>query len=325
MSQPNDATAVRILSDADLRSLNLTERQIANAVSDAIRDWAAGRIWTAPKSSIAPGPGRYMMSTLSASDDPPVSIVKVVTVSPENPGAGKPAINGTILLHDSRTGELCAVMDAAWITAVRTAGLSAAVARKRADPASRSLALIGTGVQGHSHLEMFADLFPLAEVRIFGRGQKNIDLLASRVRDLGLHARIVHDPQQAIHGADLIVSSVTALTLDRPFLDAGWVKPGAFVSSVDLGAPWRPETLNAFGHVIIDDPDLEAQTAKKMIDPALVTGDLKSVVGDATGQHDRSASTAFVFRGLAVGDFAVAALVWRAVQGGIATNTAAGP
>ena len=71
--------------------------------------------------AITPGDGRYVMSTLSTGEDPPLTVVKAVTVSPDNPDQGLPAINGAITVFDSRTGLLRAVMGANWITAVRTA------------------------------------------------------------------------------------------------------------------------------------------------------------------------------------------------------------
>ena len=125
---------VLILSDADLRGLDLEPALIADTIEDALRREAAGQVWTSPKASLYSGDGRYMMTTLSASDTPPVSVVKFVMVSPDNPQIGLPSINGSIMLHDSRTGLLRAVLDANWITEVRTAGLSAVVARKLANP-----------------------------------------------------------------------------------------------------------------------------------------------------------------------------------------------
>ncbi len=307
-------TPIRILGDTELRALNIDQRQILDAVEGAIRDQVAGRVWTSPKSSLVPGAGRYVMSTLSASDDPPISVVKVVTVSPDNPGLDLPAINGSIILHDSRNGLLCAVMDAAWITAVRTAGLSAVVARRLANPDAGKIGFVGAGVQAQSHLEMFASLFPLRGVSVFGRGRKNIDRLKSRAEKMGLQVQICTNARDAVAGADLIVTSVTATTLKEPFLDAAWLKPGAFAAIVDLGASWRAETMPALGRIVIDDPSYEAAGAQNMVDPALVTDHLAGVVMADDAGHDPASSAAFIFRGLAIGDFAVAALVWRLLQ-----------
>jgi ornithine cyclodeaminase/alanine dehydrogenase len=206
-------------------------------------------------------------------------------------------------------------MGANWVTGVRTAGLSAVMAKLMANPASASLALIGCGVQAHSHMEAFAALFPLAEIRAFGRGQANVDKICTAARARGLAARACNSAREAVEGADLVVSSVTLSYDAKPFVDAGWLKPGAFAAITDLALPWLPESMGAFGSVIIDDLAQEAASPKKMVDAALVAGDLGSLVtGNAKACYDPAKPSAFVFRGLAIGDFAVAAMAFERAQ-----------
>lgn len=171
------------LSDATLESLGISPAEIADRIEQAVADKARDTIWTAPKASVMPGDGRYMMATLSTGNAPALTAVKTVTVSPENPKQGLPAINGAIMLTDAHTGLLKAVMDAGWVTAVRTAGLSAVAARRLANPQSQSIAFIGCGVQAHSHLETFCQMFPLKRMRAFGRGKANVEKLCASARE----------------------------------------------------------------------------------------------------------------------------------------------
>lgn len=310
------ATSVRMLGDADLRALELSPAGIVDAIEEALHREMAGQVWTSPKSSLYSGDGRYMMTTLSASDTPPVSVVKFVMVSPDNPQIGLPSINGSIMLHDSRTGALLAILDANWITEVRTAGLSAVVARRLADPTASRIAFVGAGAQARSHLETFAALFPLTDVMISSRGRSNIDRLAALAREKGLQVTICDQPRDAVELADLIVTSVPLTAVGQPFLDADWLKPGAFAAITDTGVPWRPETLGAFGRVVIDDTRQEAASATKMVAPEFVSGDLHGLLSDKVAQgHDATVRTAFIFRGLAIGDFAISALAWQACGG----------
>ena len=138
-------TGFHYLSDQVLESVGISQQEIADAIESALLAQAAGEIWTAPKAAVLPGDGRYMMTTLSVSDAPQVIAVKAVSVSPRNPDRGLSAINGAITLFDSETGVLKAVLDANWVTAVRTAGLSAVAARRLADPKSRTIAFVGCG------------------------------------------------------------------------------------------------------------------------------------------------------------------------------------
>lgn len=297
-----------LLSDADLAGLGLSGVRIVDAIEAAIMQDAAGDIWTTPKSAVLPGDGRYMMTTLAAADNPSLTTVKSVMVSPRNPDRGRPGIDGAILVQDSETGQLRAVTEAGWITGVRTAGLSAVAARRLANPAAASVAFIGCGMQARSHLSVFADLFPLTSIRAFGRGQVNIDRLCDMARGMGLEATASATAQEAITGADLIVTSVTLSYEIEPFLDARWMKPGAFATVTDLGLPWKPQGMEVLAPLFIDDQVQEDASPKKLVDPGLVTGDLKALLTDGPGAFNADARRAFLFRGLGIGDFAIARL-----------------
>jgi ornithine cyclodeaminase/alanine dehydrogenase len=97
----------------------------------------------------------------------------------------------------------------------------------------------------------------------------------------------------------------------EPFLDARLLKPGAFVAMVDLALPWLPEGMAAFDRIVIDDQEQEAKMTKPMVAPALVAGDLTGLVcGDIAGRSNGQERTAFAFRGMAVGDLAIAGLAY---------------
>ncbi len=300
------------LPEETLAELGISTLEIVEAIEAAISSEVEGGVWTAPKSAVLPGDGRYLMTTLSAADKPRLSVVKAVMVSPRNPGRGLPGIDGTILLHDSETGRLLAVLGARWITGVRTAGLSAVAARRLANPDSRVVAFVGCGVQARSHLQAFAELFPLQEVRAFGRGKTNIDLLCRQADELGLGCLPCADPRDALEGADLVVTSVTLSFELDPFLDAGWLKPGAFATITDMAVPWKPESMTAFGTIVIDDERQEQASPKRMIPAELVTGEITDLVsGKLAAGYDPARPSAFSFRGLAIGDFAVSCLAYE--------------
>lgn len=300
-----------LLSDDVLSGLGIVTREIVEAIEAAIRAQVQGRICTAPKSVILPGDGRYVMTTLSTSVDPGLTVVKSVTVGPRNPNRGLRGIEGAIVLHDSESGLLRAIMGSSWVTAVRTAGLSCVAAKRLANPKSSVIAFIGCGVEAHSHLDAFCDLFPLAEVRALGRGQANIERLCASAQQKGLKSLACTAPQEALDGADLVVSSVTISFDLKPFLHAHWLKPGAFAAITDQGTPWHPQGMEVFDTVIIDDLAQERASERKMVDPKLVDGDLAGLLlGEVPAAFDAGKRALLIFRGLAIGDFAVATLAY---------------
>lgn len=297
------------LSDDDLGALGLTPAEIADAIERTLRKGADGALWSAPKSSVEPGDGRFLMTTLSAADSPRLMVVKSVLQNPRNRGHGHAAINGAILLLDGETGLLRCVMEANWITGVRTAGLSAVAARRLADPRSSVIACLGCGLQARSHLDAFADLFPLTHLRAFGRGAASLARLCEAACAHGLAARACTTAREAVEGADLVVTSIPAAGLEAPFLDARWLRPGAFVAAPDRGRAWRTESLPAFTTIVIDDHAQEAAAPARLIPADRVSADLTELAtGTVDLRFDPEARSAFIFRGMAAGDFAVAAL-----------------
>lgn len=290
----------------------MTTAEVVASMEHLLGVQAQGKAWIAPKTNVATDDQRFMMATLAVADDPPFMAVKSLLINPSNPEQDLSVINSSITLMDSTSGLTVAVLDGNWITALRTAGASALVAKRLANTASSVLALIGCGVQAQSHLQAFYDLFPLSEVRAYGRGSKNRDALCQAAQNLGLRAVACDSARDAVTGADLVVSSIPLVPRVEPFLDAAWLKPGVFLSSTDLALPWIPASMRVFDRIIIDDRKQEAAMAEPMLDAALVDGDLSELAGGMVdGRHDRKERTAFVFRSVALGDLALAALVYQ--------------
>jgi len=124
------------LSHRTLEGLSLTTEEVVESIEHLLHGRSQSQVWNAPKSVILPPDGRYMMATLSAADDPPFLAVKSLILNLRNRERGLPDINSMVILLDSDTGLPLAVMDGNWITAIRTAGLSAVAAKRLARPDS---------------------------------------------------------------------------------------------------------------------------------------------------------------------------------------------
>jgi len=303
---------LRYLSQSTLENLQLTTEAVIEGIETLIRGRSHLQVWNAPKAVVTPPDGRYMMATLSAADDPPFLAIKSLLLNPHNPQRGFKSINALVVLHDSDNGLPLAIIDGNWVTAVRTAGLSAVAAKRLAKPDASIAAFIGCGVQAHSHLRAFADLFPLKEIRAFGRGTVNREAFCHTAEEMGYSAIASSTAQDAVSGADLIISTVTISPQLTPFINARWLKPGAFASLTDLAASWHADSMSAFDRIVIDDLEQESKMQQPLVDPSIVSGDLTNLVnGDILARCSNDERTAFVFRGLALGDLAVAALAYQ--------------
>ena len=94
------------------------------------------------------------------------------------------------------------------------------------------------------------------------------------------------------------------------------IKPGAFAAVTDLGKPWMQDELSAVSTIVIDDRAQEKASPAPMVPYDLVTADLAEVIGGTIPvRFDPAKRSAFIFRGMAAGDFAVAAMAYRKAAG----------
>ena len=94
---------------------------------------------------------------------------KVITVFPGNHGTALDSHQGAVLLFDAANGSLVALLDATSVTTIRTAAVSAVATRLLAREGPVDVAILGAGVQGHSHLEAMHAVRPIARLHVWSR------------------------------------------------------------------------------------------------------------------------------------------------------------
>ena len=95
--------------------------------------------------------------------------VKLVTLTPGNPAAGRPLIHAMYVLFDPVTQAPRAVLDGGALTALRTGAVSGLATRFLARPDASELAVFGAGVQARSHVAAMRAVRPIARVTVIGR------------------------------------------------------------------------------------------------------------------------------------------------------------
>src|SRR5688572_16088525 len=156
-----------LLTEADVRVL-LPMEDLIDAMESALAAYSTGRVQQPVRTVMEVGASRAVFGLMPAFvPDARALGAKLVTVFAGNAAAGLPTHLATIILFDSETGALRAVMDGRYITEARTAAVSAVSAKLLAREDASTLAIIGSGVQAHSHLEALSLVRPLKEVRVW--------------------------------------------------------------------------------------------------------------------------------------------------------------
>ena len=154
---------------------------------------------------------------------------KLVSLYPGNPAKGLAAIQGYILLFDNSDGTPKALVEAASITAMRTAAASGAATRALARENAHSLALLGYGVQAESHIEAMGVVRDIREVRVWGPSIDKARTFAARHARTGLKLEAVETPGEAVRGADIVCAVSNA---SDPLILNSDVSPGAHLNMV---------------------------------------------------------------------------------------------
>lgn len=315
------ASPLIYLSREAIDAIGLAPAELIAAVERAFAAQAAGAARPGPKAvvPVATGHSFHAMPGLLGGDG--LAGMKFFGVVPDNPSRGLPNVCSLMVLSDIATALPVAVMDGGWITAVRTAAMTALAAKTLARPGSTTAAFVGCGVQAHSHASLLRAVLPgLNKAAILGRSPARREAFAAALRDDGWEVRLAAGPEDVLAGADIAVTTVSETPEGGPRLDPALLPQQAFVAAVDLGRSWPPSGYGEFAFVATDDAaqsrGLVAEGRLKA--PPRFDADLAALASGAYAGGVPAGRTLFVFSGHVLGDLAVAAALYkRAVERGI--------
>lgn len=231
---------------------------------------------------------------------------KLVTVFPKNAERGLHTHLAAIHLFRAETGEPLAIMDGRFITAWRTAAVSAIATRKLSNPDARVLAILGSGVQAHTHIRTLRLVRSFQEVRVWSRTPEHARRFGDETGAIAMPA------EEAVSGADVIVTVTNAR---EPILKGAWVKPGAYVNAVGAVGPYARELddeLMRRGAVVVESREAAlVESAEITQSGAPIYAELGALLA-GTAQNPRCETVVYKSLGIAVEDVAAARLVYQA-------------
>ncbi len=174
-----------------------------------------------------------------------------------NTTLGLPGIHAIVVLNDPTTGVPMAMLDGGPITAQRTAAVSGLALSRWGPPAKDGLtvALIGAGVQGHSHLPVIGHVLPGAMLRLFDRDRGRAEALATLARATpGIAtAEVVANAREAVQEADAVISAASfGPPEERQSMTNAWLKPDATVVPIDYATYCAAEVARDAALFLVD-------------------------------------------------------------------------
>jgi ornithine cyclodeaminase/alanine dehydrogenase len=313
------------LSKKDIERVNLPMTEIIQALDKAFREKGLGKVEMPPKPGIHTMPDAFIHAMPASVPSVGAAGCKWVSGYPENYKKNLPYINGLLILNDPETGMPLSVMDCIWITAMRTGAATAVAAKYLANRDSKSIGILGCGVQGRTNLEALKIILPeLSEVKAYDISADAVNMYAEEMgTKTGLHIKIVETPKEAVEDSDVIVTAGPILKEPNPAIEFDWLKPGVFASPVDFDSYFKKSVFEDCEKFVTDDREqcLYYKSLGYFQHVSEIYADLGEIAaGIKPGRDDRDEIIICANLGLAIDDMVTAIEIYRkAVDNNIGT------
>jgi alanine dehydrogenase len=303
---------VIFLTQAEVREL-LDLDALVDALADAHAELSAGKASMPPRIAALVQQQEGLLGVMPSYLPSTGLACKLVSLFPRN--TDRETHQAVICVFDPDNGTPLALMDGAYITATRTAAGSALATRLLAREDASVLALIGTGVQAHSHARALTRVRDFTEIRVAGRDAVKAEAFA---HELGGTAAGSYE--EAIRGADVVTATTHT---SEPVVRREWLSPGTHINSVGLNPAGREldDATVADALLVVESresalapppagaPDLAG------IEPSRVHAELGELVSGARpGRTSPEQISLYKSVGVAVQDAAAATLVLAAAR-----------
>jgi len=273
-----------------------------------------------PPRSVLPGhyyDGSLLYMPVLIKEDRPFLVTKVITVYPKNQELFRmPALQGFTILFDAENGLPLAIMDANFLTALRTGAAGGVAVKYLARKDARVVTLFGAGPQARTQLEATCSLRGIEKCFLISNGDpREEDFAREMAGSLGISIMITGDKKTAVENSDIII---TATNSRVPVFDGKWLRPGAHITAIGSFSPevreLDSETIRR-AKIFVDSLTAAREEAGDLIIPAsegimnwekAVSEIGEVIAGERKGRENSDEITVFKSVGLAVQDAVVA-------------------
>ncbi|WP_309493392.1 ornithine cyclodeaminase family protein [Candidatus Hecatella orcuttiae] len=312
---------VLLLSKPEVESL-LTASEALGAVEEAFRAHALGQVLMPSRAAFPLAQGKGWTGIMPAyMENLQALTVKLVTSFPENPKSGYPTVNALLIYSDPSTGLPLAVMEAGFLTSLRTGAAGGVAVKYLARRDAGVLGLLGAGEQAWRQLESVRLVRNLKKVKVYSPNPQHRRRFAQQAAEsFGVEVKAVDTAEEAAVNSDIVVLATTSKV---PVLRGDWVEEGAHLNA--FGAH-TPETRELDGETVVkakivvdskeaclrEAGDLLIPLAQGLIRQTDIHAELGEVVaGLKEGRSSDREVTLFKSVGLAFQDAAVAKVVYE--------------
>ncbi|MCA3262693.1 MAG: hypothetical protein ING44_12190 [Telmatospirillum sp.] len=307
---------VSYISRARMESSGLNGADFLPAIDEVFRLHAAGECLMPDPIFMPRESGRFCNALFSWVPKWGYASGKLQMGDPSNLDRGRPQVQGLLTLFDDASSLPIAVMEAGWITALRSAAVSGIAAQRFAHSGSKVLGLVGAGLQARLHWEMLPQLVPSLERCVA------YDVFPERAEAFAAHARargglpveVAETAEAAVRRADILVTATVILPKPRPFIAEAWLKRDCLVFALDRDCCFEESAVQSFALVVSDDRTYfdHAKTEEgAFASVSHLDLDVSEMLTDGANRPSVAGRIAMFAIGVPIADLAGAVTVWR--------------
>lgn len=317
------------LSRKDIEGLDIGMHEVLTVVDQGFRLKGLGQTEMPPKPGIHPRNNAFIHAMPAYVKGVEAAGLKWVSGYPANIEKGLPYITGLVVLNDPETGIPMALMDASWITSMRTGASVGISAKYLAKQGSSVAAILGCGVQARTSLRAIVEILPeLFQVRCYDlypeSSRRFIDEMSRAFPKLQLTD--CQTPAEMIKGADIVVTAIPILAEPKPPLDVGMLKQGGLAVALDYDSAWSGPAMKECDKFVSDDIEQLLSTQKEGVYFSGIPGEIYADLGELAaglkpGRQNAMEKIFCMNMGIAVDDMVTAKLIYdRALEKGAGTT-----
>ena len=157
-------------------------------------------------------------------------VIKIASGFYDNVKLGLPTTKGMMLLFNQKTGEpVCFLLDAGYLTEVRTAAAGAVVAKYLAPKHVERIGVFGSGTQGRMQLLYLNSIVPCRDVVVWGRHEENLQAYKKDLEPKGYTVHTTLDAGEVASSCNLIVMATPS---KKPLLAVDDIREGTHITAM---------------------------------------------------------------------------------------------
>jgi ornithine cyclodeaminase/alanine dehydrogenase len=243
------------LSQEEILDLGIGLREVISLVEKGLYEHGKGRVENPPKPGIHSRSDSFIHAMPAYFAGLGIGGLKWVSGYPSNRELGLPQILGVMIVNDMETGIPLAVMDCRWITAVRTAAVTAVTVKFCARSDSEVLGVVGCGVQGRMNLLAIKEVVPnLRHVKVFDINRDAMERYRDDLSEkAGVDIEMCGSVREVAQGSDILLTATQRL--QEPLIQEDWFEPGCLGFGLEASRAWYGDAILGADKFITDSWD----------------------------------------------------------------------